>query len=340
MAPVNPDHTPIFFALTESRDLGGAVCKSMDLLMAVLEEQRFEGGEFKLRLPECVTDRSALILQCLAGTPQAPVAERLLRLLFLLHGLRDAGAARRIALLPYLTFARQERRTQVGDPINTRYFAQLLESAGADAVITLDVHDPAALDNSFRIPVVHLTALPLLVDHFATRLPGERLAVVSPDIGGIKRAQIFRELLAARLGREVELAFFEKRRSKGVISGHTLVGETKDRVIIVIDDLCVTGHTLMRAAEACNRAGAAAVYAAFTHAPLPSGLAAVLADAHLKAVVTTDSVGFDPDGHSGSEAGKLTVLPIAPLLAQATQRVLACRPLAPLLERWPVDPTE
>jgi ribose-phosphate pyrophosphokinase len=340
MARVNPERNPVFFGLTESRDLAGAVCKSMDLPMAALEEQRFEGGEFKLRPQESVTDRTALVLQCLAGTAQASVAERLLRLLFLMHGLRDAGAARRVALLPYLTFARQERRTQVGDPINTRYVAQLLESAGTDAVITLDVHDPAALDNSFRIPVVHLTALPLLVNHFATRLSGERLTVVSPDIGGIKRAQIFRELLGSRLGREVDLAFFEKRRSKGVISGHTLVGEAQDRVIIVIDDLCVTGHTLIRAAEACTRAGAAAVYAAFTHAPVPTGLAAVLTDAHLKGVVTTDSVGFDPEPRSAGDAGKLTVLPIAPLLAQAMSRLLAGKPLAPLLEHWPLELAE
>ena len=332
-----------FFALTESRNLASAVCKHMDIPLGCVEERSFEAGEFKLRPVEPVRGRSALILQCLAGTPEVPVAERLLRLLFLLHGLRDAGAERRMVLLPYLTFARQERRTRTGDPVNTRYVAQLLESAGADLAITLDVHDPAALDNSFRIPIVHLTALPMMVDYFATRLSAdatqgaaEKIAVVSPDIGGVKRAQIFRELLESRIGREVDLAFFEKRRSKGTVSGHTLVGDAKDRTIIMIDDLCATGHTLVRAAEACHRAGAAAIYAAVTHTPLPAGLATVLQNALLNGVVTTDSVGFDPGPPSTGDARKLTVLSIAPVLGQAALRMLAGKPLTPLLEHWPV----
>lgn len=336
---VNPNqNAPPFFALTESRNLAGAVCKHMDIPLGRVEEQSFEAGEFKLRPGEPVMGRSALILQCLAGTPEVPVAERMLRLLFLLHGLRDAGAERRMVLLPYLTFARQERRTRTGDPVNTRYVAQLLESAGADLAMTLDAHDPAALDNSFRIPVVHLTALPIMVDYFATRLSAGsgKIAVVSPDIGGIKRAQIFRELLESRIGREVDLAFFEKRRSKGVVSGHTLVGEAKDHTLIVLDDVCVTGHTLVRAAEACHHAGAAAVYAAVTHAPLPAGLATVLQSAHFNGVVTTDSVGFDPGLPSTGDARKLTVLSIAPVLGQAAWRMLTGRPLTPLLERWPV----
>src|SRR6185312_3499544 len=107
---------------------------------------------------------------CLAGTQPAPSSERLLKLLFLLHGLKDAGVTRCTALLPYMTFARKDRRTQVRDPVNSRYVAQLLESAGVDRVMTLDVHNPAALDNSFRVPVDHLSALPMMVDHFAREL--------------------------------------------------------------------------------------------------------------------------------------------------------------------------
>jgi len=304
--------------------------------LAGLEEREFESGEFKLRPLESVRDRTAFVFQCLAGTSQTPLCERLVKLLFLLHGLRDAGATRRIALLPYLTFARKDRRTQVRDPVNSRYIAQLLESAGVDRVVALDVHNPAALDNSFRVPVDHLSALPMMVHHFTTRLPDTPLAVASPDIGGVKRAQIFRELLESRLGREVELVFFEKRRAKGVVSGHTLVGEIRDRTVILIDDLCATGGTLVRAAEGCHRAGAAAVHAAVSHAPHTPGLATVLSDKRIEAVVTTDSVGypFEPLPHEAAQ--KLTVLPIAPLFGAALQRMLTGKPLAPLLESWPV----
>jgi ribose-phosphate pyrophosphokinase len=326
-----------FFSLRESHDLASSVSQHADLPMAALEERFFEGGEFKLRPLQPVRDRTVYLLQCLAGTPQAPVSERLLKLLFLLHGLRDAGARQQIALLPYLTFARKDRRTQVRDPVNTRYVAQLLESAGVDRVVTLDVHNPAALDNSFRVPVDHLSAAPMMADHLVTRLPGTALTVASPDIGGVKRAQIFRELLEARAGREVDLAFFEKRRARGVVSGHTLVGSAKDRTVVIVDDLCATGNTLMRAAEVCVRAGATAVYTAVTHVPHPPGLAAILANPHIIGVITTDSVGFHFGPLPPEDARKLTVLSIAPLFGQAVRRMLMGKPIAPLLERWPVE---
>ena len=334
MRPVN-DTTP-FFALRESQELASSVSQYAGLSLSALEERHFEGGEFKLRPLQSVRDRPTFVFQCLAGTPEAPLSERLLKVLFLLHGLRDAGATRRTVLLPYMTFARKDRRTQVRDPVNTRYVAQLLESAGVDRVITLDVHNPAALDNSFRVPVDHLSALPMMVNHFVTQLPDTPLTVASPDIGGVKRAQIFRESLESRLEREVELAFFEKRRAQGVVSGQALVGNTKGRTVIIIDDLCATGGTLLRAAEGCMRAGAAAVYAAVTHAPHTPGLAAVLANKAIAGVVTTDSIGYPLSPLLPEATQRLTVLSIAPLFGTALQRILSGKPLAPLLERWPV----
>ncbi len=326
------------FALSESRDLASAAYRHAGLPLAALEERDFEGGEFKLRPLGTVRDHTALVLQCLAGTTEVPLCERLVRLLFLLYGLRDAGALRRVALLPYLTFARKDRRTQIRDPVNSRYIAQLLEAAGVDRVITLDVHNPAALDNAFRVPVDHLSALPMMVDHFATRLPDAQLTVASPDIGGVKRAQIFRELLEARLGREVELAFFEKRRAQGVVSGDALVGTVKGRTVLVIDDLCATGNTLKRAAEVCNRVGARAVFAAVTHAPYTPGIVSVVADPGIAGVITTDSVGYHFGPLPPDCAGKLTVLSIAPLFGEAIRRMLSGKPLAPLLQHWPVEP--
>jgi ribose-phosphate pyrophosphokinase len=327
---------PRFFALSESADLAKRVAEEARLRLSPVEERRFEGGEFKFRPLDSVRDRTVVVLQSLAGSEGLPVGERLLRLLFLLLGLRDAGAARRIVVLPYLTFAREDRRTQPRDPVASRYVAELLEAAGVHQLITLDVHNPAALDNAFRIPVDHLSALPMMVDHVATRWAHESLAIASPDIGGIKRAQLFRELLAARLGRTVSLAFIEKRRQNNVLSGGTVVGDVAGSTVLLVDDLCATGETLIRAAGACRDGGAAAVYAAVTHTPISEGIAAVEAASALSGVVVTDSTSLAAKPTNVSNAHKRTTLSVAPLLGQAIRRLLAAKPLSPLLERWPV----
>ncbi len=328
---------PRLFALSESHDLALAVAASAGLAVTPLEERRFESGEFKLRPLESVRDRTVFIVESLAGDEAVPTAERLVRLLFLLSGLKDAGATRRVALVPYLAYARKERRTQLRDPVNTRYVAQLLETAGLDRLIALDVHNPAALDNSFRIPVDHLSAMPMMAAHLVRQLGAAPLTVVSPDVGGIKRAQLFRELLQRQLEREVEIAFIEKRRARDIVSSGMLVGDVARRDVIVIDDLCASGGTLVRAADLCRRSGAAAVHAAVTHAPLPGGLAALLSAASLTSILVTDSVGPGPAAaHAAAAGDKLTVLAVGPLFGEAVRRMLAGKPLAPLFEHWPV----
>jgi ribose-phosphate pyrophosphokinase len=174
----------------------------------------------------------------------------------------------------------------------------------------------------------------MFVHHFSKRLFAADIAVASPDIGGVKRVQIFRELLERRLGRAIEIAFIEKRRTGGVATSGRVVGEVSGREVIVLDDLCATGGTLIRAAEVLRGSGAAAVHVAFTHAPLPKGLAALAAADSIAQIVLTDSVdSLRPDILSAGN--RLSVLPIAPLFAQAVTRMLTGAPLAPLLDSWP-----
>jgi ribose-phosphate pyrophosphokinase len=326
---------PLLFVLSESRGLGLQISHESAIPLAPLEERSFEDGEFKLRPLESVRDRTVFVVQSLASSPQAPIAQRLVRLLFLLCGLRDCGARRTIAVIPYLAYARKDRRTQPRDPITTRYVAQLLEATGVQRLIALDVHNAAALDNAFRIGVDHLSALPMFAAHFAQHMRGADFVVASPDIGGVKRVQIFRELLQKLLGRPIDLTFVEKRRSGGTVSGGGVVGQVERRAVIVLDDLCASGGTLVRAATSLREAGASAVHVAVTHAPLAAGLAALLAAPAIADVAITDSVGLELHHGPPSMAGKLSVLPVAPLLGQALARISHSAPLADLLEHWP-----
>jgi ribose-phosphate pyrophosphokinase len=328
---------PLLFCLSESRALASAIAAIVKLPLAPLEERAFEEGEFKLRPLVSVRDRPVVVVQTLAGSADAPIAQRLVRLLFLLFGLRDAGAGHITALVPYLSFARKDRRTQPRDPVNARYVAELLEATGLQRLVALDVHNPAALDNAFRIPVDHLSALPMFAAYVAAHLDPAALAVASPDVGGIKRAQLFREQLAARTGREIDLVFIEKRRALGVVSGGLVVGDVRDRTVVVLDDLCATGGTLIRAATALRAAGAAAVHVAVTHAPLPAGIVALEQAEAIGGILVTDSVGTAL--HAGVSP-RTVVLPIAPLYAEALARMLDGRPLTPLLRRWPPAPGE
>ena len=300
--------------------MGGRIAERMGIALAAHEERAFEDGEHKTRPMENVRGRDVFVLHQLDGGPGASVNDKLCRLLFFLGALRDASADRVTAVIPYLVYARKDRKTKTRDPLTSRYLAQIIEAVGTDRVVTMDVHNLAAFQNAFRCRTDHLLARPLFVRHFAPLLAEGPVSVVSPDVGGAKRAEAFRTALGAATGAEVAGAFIDKKRSSGVVSGDTLVGPVDGRVAIILDDMISTGTTLARAARVCREQGATRVVAAATHGVFQEQTEKLLSDAAVDQVVVTDTVTPGRLALPGSR-GKLVILETAPLFGAAIRRI-------------------
>lgn len=318
------------FALDASRPYGERVAKALGIALCAHEEREFEDGEHKARPLENVRGKDVYVIQSLFGEPGMSANDKLVRLLFFIGAVKDASAARVTAVCPYLAYARKDRRSKSRDPVSSRYVAQLFEALGTDRVLTLDVHNPAAYQNAFRIPAEHLEARNLFVAWFAARLQDEAIVVVSPDVGGVKRAEAFRQALGHALGRPVAAAFMEKSRSEGVVSGAAVVGDVGGKTALIIDDLISTGTTLARAAAACKALGAKRVYAAASHGVFVGAAGKVLTDPALDRVLVTDTIPplRLPPALLGS---RVEVLASAPLFAEAIRRLHSGGSLVELL---------
>jgi ribose-phosphate pyrophosphokinase len=316
------------FALHATSEFGAAVANSLGVSLSAHEERDFEDGEHKSRPLADVGGADVYVVQSLHAGPQESANDKLCRLLFFIGALRDSGARRVSAVVPYLCYARKDRRTKPSDPVTIRYVASLFEALGTGAVVTLEVHNPAAFENAFRCRTVALSAAPLLVD-YAKSLADEKLCVVSPDTGGAKRAELFREALEATLGRPVGKAFADKHRSAGVVSGDLFVGDVRNATALVIDDLISTGNTLLRAARAARAAGARRVIAMVAHGLFLSGAAEVLADAAIDRLVVTDTVPLFRLKNASARK-KIDVISAVPLMGEAVRRLNDGRSLADL----------
>jgi ribose-phosphate pyrophosphokinase len=322
--------TPLrVFALAASKDLGGTISTALGQPLAVHEEREFEDGEHKARPLDAVNGADVYVVQSLHGGPLQSANDKLCRLLFFIGAIKDAGAARVTAMTPYLCYARKDRRTKPNDPVTTRYIASMFESVGTDCVVTLEVHNPVAFENAFRCRAVALTGTPLFLD-YAKSLADEKLSVISPDAGGMKRAELLREALEAALGRAVGKGLAEKYRSAGVVSGDLFVGDVAGTTALIVDDLISTGNTLLRAARSAHKAGAKRVIALVTHGLFMQGAAEVIADPAIDQVVVTDAVpAFRLDNPAKNK--KLVTLPAGPLLAETIRRLHEERSLTDLL---------
>lgn len=320
---------PRIFALEPGRGFADRVAAALGVDRDPVEERVFEDGEVKIRALATVRAAECVVVQSLDGGPAGDVHDRLMRIVFLIGALKDAGARRVVGVFPYLAYARKDRRTKPQDPLSLRYLAQMLEAVGLDAVMALEVHDLAAFENAFRIPSIPLDTRRLFLER-ARALVGERpLVVVSPDPGGIKRAQLFAEMLEARGVASRGLAVIEKRRSGGVVSGEMVVGDVKAATPLVVDDLTSSGGTLARAAKALVAAGAEAPLVAVAHGVFNADARDRLADAPIERLLVTDSI--DPPRLTADDLPALERVGCAELVAEAIRRVLAGGSISALL---------
>lgn len=311
---------PLIFSLDSGRDFATRVAGYLGLQLAAHEERGFEDGEHKIRPLESVRNRDVYVVQSIYGDGEHSLNDRLVRLLFLLAVLRENGASRLTAVIPYLCYSRKDRKTKSRDPVTSRYLAQLLESMGIDRVVTVDVHNPAAYQNAFRCRAEHLTAHGLLIDHFLPLLRDKDVTVASPDVGGVKRAELFREALAERLQTPVAHAFMEKHRSDERVTGSAVVGEVQARTVLIIDDLIAGGGTMQRAAEAFMAKGAVEVLALASHGVFAARAADALDSPALTRLAVTDSLPIAGDliKHLGN---RLDRVDLSPLVGEAVRRL-------------------
>ena len=272
---------------------------------------RFRNGEVQVMVNESVRGDDVFVIQSTCSPPN----DTLMELLILIDALRRASASRITAVIPFYGYARQDRKTRGREPITAKLVANLITTAQADRVLTMDLH-AGQIQGFFDIPVDHLTALPILSDYIASkRLPD--VVIVSPDVGGVARARNMAERLGASFG------IIEKRRPRPNASEvMTVIGEVKDKTAVICDDIIDTGGTTAKAAEALVAHGAKAVYACATHPIFAGEALETLRKAPIEEIVVTNTIPVESSSTSSEGKGhRVTVLSVAPLLAEAIARI-------------------
>lgn len=308
----------LLFSLEPDSTFALALAASLGEPLAPHEDRSFDDGEHKLRPLTSPAGHDVYAIDSLYGAPGSSPHDKLFRLLMFIATLRDHGAARVTAVVPYLAYARKDRQTKPSDPLTLRYVAQLFEAVGTAQLIVLEAHNVAAFQNAFRCPTVHLSAHRAF-DQLVTELaPNAALAVASPDPGGVKRAQLWRESLETSQRQPVGFAMIDKRRSADLVSSHKLVaGEVGGMTVLLLDDLIASGDTMKRAALALLNAGARTVLACAAHGLFVGPAAEALACDSLSKIIITDSVPPFRLPTTGALPNKLRVVSAAGLFAEA-----------------------
>jgi ribose-phosphate pyrophosphokinase len=290
-----------------NQPLAKAICDYLRLPLGELRLTRFSDGEIYCQVLENVRGTDVFIIQPTCP----PVNETLMELLIAVDALKRSSAARITAVLPYYGYARQDRKDKPRVPISSKLVADVLQAAGIDRILTMDLHAPA-IQGFFDVPVDHLLAAPVLLDWIDRQKYGD-LTIVSPDAGGVERARFYAKRLAAGL------AIIDKRRVEAnVAETMNVIGEVEGRTCVIIDDLVDTAGTLVGSVRALKEQGATSVVACFSHAVLSGPAMERLANADVEKVVVTDTIALTEEKR---REPKMVVLSVASLLGEAIARI-------------------
>ena len=309
------------FAASANPKLANDVVKHLGIELGKSTAGKFRDGEINMRINETVRGRDVFIIQ----STSPPVNDHLMELLIMIDAMRRSSAGRITAVLPYFGYARQDRRARSHDPISARLVADMITSAGANRILSMDLHCPQ-IQGFFNIPMDHLRGVFLFADHFQQAF-GEfhDVVVVSPDLGSVSRCNVFAEML------DVPLAIADKRRprdNESVIAN--FIGDVKGKIAILMDDVLATGGSLCNAAEMVMEHGAKAVYACVTHPVLCGDAIEKIKNSPLKQLLVLDTIAV-PE-HKQIE--KIKILPIAQFVGDAIKCIHTNKSIGKLFKAY------
>jgi ribose-phosphate pyrophosphokinase len=299
---------PIILTGNANRPLAEAIARRLRLKLGKTVVKTFSDGEIWVQIEENVRGQDVFVVQPTSN----PAGKHFMELVLMIDALKRSSADRITAVLPYYGYARQDRKDRPRVPISAKVVAKMIERAGADRVLALDLH-AAQIQGFFEVPVDHLFAAPVMIDYFKKSYNLKKLTVVSPDAGGVERARAFAKHLTA------PLAIIDKRRDKpNVAEVMNIIGDVEGRDCLIVDDLIDTAGTLVKGANALIKAQAASVAACATHAVLSGPALEYITGSPLREVVFSDSILLRPEA---AACRRIRILSVAPLLARAIDSI-------------------
>lgn len=297
------------FSGNANDELAQKICKELNVPMGECDVNKFSDGEINVNIAETVRGIDVFIVQPTC----APVNENLMEHLIIIDAVKRASAGRVNAVVPYYGYARQDRKAKAREPITAKLVANLFTTAGADRVITMDLH-AAQIQGYFDIPVDHLSGIPILADYFREIISTseDETIIVSPDLGGVTRARAFANLL------DLPIAIIEKRRPKANVSEvMNVIGDIEGKNVILIDDIVDTAGTITKAASVLKNFGAKKVFGCATHGVLSGPAIKRIRDSEIEKFVITDTIPLPPE----KQIDKIDVITVAPIFAEAIRRI-------------------